>query len=222
MDRALWTRVDDYLSRTLVPGDAVLAAALAASDAAGLPAIQVTPNQGRFLQLLARSLGARAILELGTLGGYSTLWLARGLAPGGRLVTLEAEPRHAEVARASFARAGLSGVISIRVGPALDTLPKLLAEGAGPFDLVFIDADKPSLPDYFQWSLRLAHAGTVIVVDNVVRDGEVADEGSADASVQGVRRMNALIAAEPRVSATALQTVGSKGYDGFAFVLVDR
>jgi len=222
MDRALWTRVDDYLSRTLVPDDAVLAAALADSDAAGLPAIQVTPNQGRFLQLLARSLGARAILELGTLGGYSTLWLARGLAPGGRLVTLEAEPRHAEVARASFARAGLSGVISIRVGRALDTLPKLVAEGAGPFDLVFIDADKPSLPDYFQWSLRLARPGTVIVVDNVVRDGEVAEDGSADPSVQGVRRMNALIAAEPRVSATALQTVGSKGYDGFAFVLVER
>jgi predicted O-methyltransferase YrrM len=222
MDRALWTRVDDYLSRTLVPDDAALAAALADSDAAGLPAIQVTPNQGRFLQLLARSIGARAILELGTLGGYSTLWLARGLAPGGRLVTLEAEPRHAEVARASFARAGLAGVISIRVGPALDTLPKLVAEGAGPFDLVFIDADKPSLPDYFQWSLRLARPGTVIVVDNVVRDGEVADDGSADPSVQGVRRMNALIAAETRVSATALQTVGSKGYDGFAFVLVER
>jgi predicted O-methyltransferase YrrM len=222
MDRALWTRVDDYLSRTLVPDDAVLAAALADSDAAGLPAIQVTPNQGRFLQLLARALGAGAILELGTLGGYSTLWLARGLAPGGRLVTLEAEPRHAAVARASFARAGLSDVISIRVGRALDTLPKLLAEGAGPFDLVFIDADKPSLPDYFQWSLRLARPGTVIVVDNVVRDGEVADDGSADPSVQGVRRMNALIAAEPRVSATAVQTVGSKGYDGFAFVLVDR
>jgi predicted O-methyltransferase YrrM len=222
MDRALWTRVDDYLSRTLVPDDAALAAALADSDAAGLPAIQVTPNQGRFLQLLARSIGARAILELGTLGGYSTLWLARGLTPGGRLVTLEAEPRHAEVALASFARAGLAGVISIRVGPALDTLPKLVAEGAGPFDLVFIDADKPSLPDYFQWSLRLARPGTVIVVDNVVRDGEVADDGSADPSVQGVRRMNALIAAETRVSATALQTVGSKGYDGFAFVLVER
>jgi predicted O-methyltransferase YrrM len=222
MDRALWTRVDDYLSRTLVPDDAVLAAALAASDAAGLPAIQVTPNQGRFLQLLARSLGARAILELGTLGGYSTLWLARGLAPGGRLLTLEAEPRHAEVARASFARAGLAGVISIHVGPALDTLPKLVAEGAGPFDLVFIDADKPSLPDYFQWSLRLSRPGTVLVVDNVVRDGEVADADSADPSVQGVRRMNDLIAAEPRVSATALQTVGSKGYDGFAFVLVER
>jgi predicted O-methyltransferase YrrM len=222
MDRALWTRVDDYLSRTLVPDDAALAAALTASDAAGLPAIQVTPNQGRFLELLARSLGARAILELGTLGGYSTLWLARGLAPGGRLVTLEAEARHAEVARASFARAGLSEIISIRVGPALDMLPKLVAEGAGPFDLVFIDADKPSLPDYFQWSLRLSRPGTVLVVDNVVRDGEVADAGSADPSVQGVRRMNALIAAEPRVSATALQTVGSKGYDGFAFVLVER
>jgi predicted O-methyltransferase YrrM len=214
--------VDDYLSRTLVPDDAALAAALAASEAAGLPAIQVAPNQGRFLQLLARSLGARAILELGTLGGYSTLWLARGLAPGGRVVTLEAEPRHAEVARASFARAGLSDVISIRVGPALETLPKLVAEGAGPFDLVFIDADKPSLPDYFTWSLRLSRPGTVLVVDNVVRDGEVAEAGSADPSVQGVRRMNALIASEPRVSATAIQTVGSKGYDGFAFVLVDR
>jgi predicted O-methyltransferase YrrM len=222
MDRDLWTRVDDYLSRTLVPEDAALAAALAASDAAGLPAIQVTPNQGRFLQLLARSLGARAILELGTLGGYSTLWLARGLAPGGRLVTLEFEPRHAQVAQASFMRAGLAGEISIRVGAALDTLPKLVAEGAGPFDLVFIDADKPNLPDYFKWSLRLSRPGTVIVVDNVVRDGEVADAASADPSVQGVRRMNALIAAEPRVSATALQTVGSKGYDGFAFVLVER
>ena len=222
MDRDLWTRVDDYLSQTLVPNDDALAAALAASDAAGLPAIQVTPNQGRWLQLLARSLGARAILELGTLGGYSTLWLARGLQPGGRLVTLEAVPRHAEVAQASFARAGLSDVISLRLGPALETLPKLVAEGAGPFDLVFIDADKPSLPDYFQWSLRLSRPGTVLVVDNVVRDGEVADAGSADPSVQGVRRMNALIAAEPRVSATAIQTVGSKGYDGFAFVLVER
>jgi predicted O-methyltransferase YrrM len=222
MDRDLWTRVDDYLSRTLVPEDAALSAALAASDAAGLPAIQVTPNQGRFLQLLARSLGARAILELGTLGGYSTLWLARGLAPGGRLVTLEFEPRHAQVAQASFMRAGLAGEISIRVGAALDTLPKLVAEGAGPFDLVFIDADKPNLPDYFKWSLQLSRPGTVIVVDNVVRDGEVADAASADPSVQGVRRMNALIAAEPRVSATALQTVGSKGYDGFAFVLVER
>lgn len=222
MDRDLWTRVDDYLSRTLVPEDVALGEALAASDAAGLPAIQVSPNQGRFLQLLARSLGARTILELGTLGGYSTLWLARGLAPGGKLVTLEAEPRHAAVAQATFARAGLSDTIAIRVGPALDTLPMLVAEHAGPFDLIFVDADKPSLPDYFQWSLRLARPGTVIVVDNVVRDGEVASAASADPSVQGVRRMNALIAAEPRVLATAIQTVGSKGYDGFAFVLVER
>ena len=222
MDRERWTQVDDYLSRTLVPEDAELAAALAASDAAGLPAIQVTPNQGRFLQLLARSIGARAILELGTLGGYSTMWLARGLAPGGRLVTLEAEPRHADVAQANFVRAGLSGMITLRRGPALETLPKLVAERAGPFDLMFIDADKPSLPDYFTWSLKLSRPGTVIVVDNVIRDGEVADAASADPSVQGVRRMNALIAAEHRVSATAIQTVGSKGYDGFAFVFVER
>jgi len=222
MDRELWTRVDDYLSRTLVPEDDVLRAALTASDAAGLPAIQVAPNQGRFLELLARSLGARAILELGTLGGYSTLWLARGLASGGRLVTLEAEARHAAVAQANFARAGLADVISLRLGAALETLPKLVAENAGPFDLVFIDADKPNMPEYFQWSLRLSRPGTVIIADNVIRDGEVADAGSADPSVQGVRRMNALIAAEPRVSATAIQTVGSKGYDGFAFVRVER
>ncbi len=222
MDRELWTRVDDYLSRTLVPDDAALAGALAASVAAGLPAIQVAPNQGRLLQLLARAIGARAILELGTLGGYSTLWLARGLGPGGRLVTLEAEPRHAAVAEATFARAGLADVISLRLGPALATLEQLVAERAGPFDLVFIDADKPSMPDYFTWSLQLSRPGTVIVADNVIRDGEVADAASADPSVQGVRRMNELIAAEPRVSATALQTVGSKGYDGFAFVLVER
>lgn len=222
MDRELWTRVDDYLSRTLVPDDAVLAAALADSEAAGLPAIQVTPNQGRLLQLLARAVRAHAILEIGTLGGYSTLWLARGLAAGGRLVTLEADPRHAEVARANFARAGLGDSVSLRIGRALDTLPQLQAEGLGPFDLVFVDADKPSLPDYFQWSLRLAHPGTVIVVDNVVREGEVANGASADPSVQAVRRMNELIAAEPRVSATAIQTVGSKGHDGFALVLVER
>lgn len=222
MDRDLWNRVDDYLSTTLVPSDAALSAALAASDAAGLPAIQVAPNQGRLLQLLARAIGARAILEIGTLAGYSTLWLARGLAPGGRLVTLESEPRHAAVAQETFTRAGLADVVSLRLGPALETLPTLVNEGAGPFDLVFVDADKPSLPEYFSWSLRLSRPGTMIVVDNVVRDGEVADAASADPSVQGVRRMNALIAAEPRVSATAIQTVGSKGYDGLAFVLVER
>ncbi len=218
----LWAKVDRYLTETLVPAVPAFDAALAASDAAGLPAIQVAPNQGRLLELLARSLGARAILEIGTLGGYSTLWLARGLAPGGRVVTLEREPLHAEVARANFARAGSAAAIELREGAALDLLPRLAEEGAGPFDLVFIDADKPSLPEYFTWSLRLARAGTVIVVDNVVREGEVANAGSADPSVQGVRRMNALIAAEPRVSATVIQTVGSKGHDGFAYVLVER
>ena len=221
-DSHTWTRVDEYLSATLVPADAALSAALAASEAAGLPAIQVAPNQGRLLELLARSLRARAILELGTLGGYSTLWLARGLAPGGRIVTLEAEPRHAAVAQATFARAGVAERITLRLGPALETLPQLAAEGAGPFDLVFIDADKPNMPDYFRWALRLAHPGTVIVADNVVREGQVANADSVDPSVQGVRRMNEVIAAEPRVSATAIQTVGSKGYDGFAYILVER
>jgi predicted O-methyltransferase YrrM len=217
-----WTRVDAYLADTFVPQDSALAVALAASRAAGLPEIQVAPNQGRLLELLARSLRARAILELGTLGGYSTLCLARGLAPGGRVLTLEAEPRHAAVAQACFAQAGLGDTITLRLGRALDSLAQLVHENAGPFDLVFIDADKPSLPDYFEWSLKLSRPGTVIVVDNVIRDGEVANGASADPSVQGVRRMNALIAAEPRVSATALQTVGSKGYDGFAFILVER
>jgi predicted O-methyltransferase YrrM len=221
-DREGWSRVDEYLSDTLVPKDPALADALATSRAAGLPEIQVAPNQGRLLELLARSLSARAILELGTLGGYSTLWLARGLAPGGHIVTLEAESLHAEVATACFARAGLAETITLRFGRALDTLPRLVSEGAGPFDLVFIDADKPSLPEYFAWSLRLSRPGTVILVDNVIRDGEVVNAASADPSVQGVRRMNELIAAESRVSATALQTVGSKGYDGFAFILVGR
>ena len=217
-----WKQVDRYLNEALVPEDAALRDAVAASDAAGLPAIQVAPNQGRMLQLLARSIGARRILELGTLGGYSTLWLARGLAPGGRVVTIEADAHHAEVARATFARAELGETVELRVGAALDVLPQLAAEGGEPFDLVFVDADKPNLPEYFTWSLRLARPGSLIIVDNVVREGEVADASSADPSVQGVRRMNELIAAEPRVSATAIQTVGSKGYDGFALILVER
>jgi len=182
----------------------------------------VSPPQGRLLELLARALQAKTILEIGTLGGYSTLWLARGLASGGRIVTLEVDPKHAEVARRNFERAGRSGVIELRLGAALETLPRLVAERAGPFDLVFVDADKPSLPDYFSWSLKLSRPGTLIVVDNVVREGEVADPRSPDPAVQGVRRMNERIAAEPRVSATSLQTVGGKGYDGLAFVLVDR
>ena len=218
----LWDRVDAYLTDTFVPREEAFAAALADSEKAGLPAIQVSPPQGRLLELLARALHARQILEIGTLGGYSTLWLARGLAPGGRIVTLEVDPKHAEVARRSFERAGRSGAIELRLGAALETLPRMVEERAGPFDLVFVDADKPNLPDYFSWSLKLSRPGTLIVVDNVVREGDVVDAASADASVQGVRRMNERIAAEPRVSGTTLQTVGGKGYDGLAFVLVDR
>lgn len=218
----LWDQVDAYLTETFVPRDESFAAALAESERAGLPAIQVSPPQGRLLELLARSLRARAILEIGTLGGYSTLWLARGLAPGGRILTLELDPKHAEVARRNFARAGRSGVIELKLGAALETLPRLVAEQAGPFDLVFVDADKASLPDYFGWALRLSRPGTLIVVDNVVREGDIVDPKHPDAAVQGVRRMNERIAAEPRVSATVLQTVGGKGYDGLAFVLVER
>jgi predicted O-methyltransferase YrrM len=221
MDSDRWAAVDRYLTETLLPADASLAAALAASDAAGLPSIQVTAAQGRLLELLARMLGARAILEIGTLGGYSTIWMARGLAPGGRVITLEVDPKHARVARQNFANAGVASAIELREGAALDLLPVLETERAGPFDLIFVDADKPSLPDYFIWSLRLSRPGTLILVDNVVREGEVANAASEDAAVQGVRRMNELIAAEPRVSATTIQTVGAKGYDGICFILVE-
>jgi predicted O-methyltransferase YrrM len=215
-----WTVVDEYLTQTMVGEDDALTAAVRDSERAGLPAIQVAPNQGKLLHLLARMIGASAILEIGTLGGYSTIWMARALPPGGRLVTLEAEPKHAEVARANFVRAGLAGVIDLRLGKALDTLPQLAAEGLGPFDLFFIDADKPSIPEYFDWALRLSHPGSLILVDNVVRKGAVADASSEDPSVQGVRRFNERLSREPRVSATTLQTVGAKGYDGIAFALV--
>jgi predicted O-methyltransferase YrrM len=216
----LWTAVDRYITDGIVPSDPVLDAALAASAAAGLPAIQVSANLGKFLALLATIRGARRILELGTLGGYSTIWLARTLPPGGRLITLEAEPRHAEVARGNLARAGLADVVEVRLGRALDTLPRLAEEGAGPFDFVFIDADKVNIPEYFDWALQLTRPGSVIVVDNVVRRGNVIDESSADPNVQGVRRFNERLAKIGRVSATTLQTVGSKGYDGFTLALV--
>src|SRR5262245_4790301 len=218
----LWDQVDEYLVDTFVPQDTSFAAALADSDKAGLPTIQVSPTQGRLLEVLARALRAKAILEIGTLGGYSTLWLARGLTPGGRIVTLELEPKHAEVARGNFARAGCAGVIDLRLGVALETLPRLVEERAGPFDLAFIDADKANLADYFTWSVKLSRPGTLIVIDNVIREGGVVDPRSGDEMVRGVRRMNERIAAEPRVTATTLQTVGSKGYDGLAFVVVDR
>jgi predicted O-methyltransferase YrrM len=218
--RETWTAVDDYVTDLLIPPDPTLDAALAAADAAGLPPIQVSPAQGKLLALFAQLRGARSILEIGTLGGYSTIWLARALPPDGRLVTLEAEPRHADVARANIARAGLAARVDLRVGRALDTLPQVAADARGPFDLIFIDADKPSIPEYFDWALRLSRRGTLIIVDNVVRDGALADATSEDPSVQGVRRFMTRVAAEPRVSATVMQTVGGKGYDGFALVLV--
>jgi predicted O-methyltransferase YrrM len=219
LSQELWSAVESYITDLLVPPDPALEAALEASAAAGLPAINVAPTAGKLLQLLARIQGARAILEIGTLGGYSTIWLARALPAGGRLITLEADPKHAEVARENIARAGLAASVEVRVGKALETLPAVAAEGHGPFDLVFIDADKPSNPGYFAWAMRLTRPGSLIIVDNVVRDGKVADQASADPSVIGVRQLNELIAAEPRVSATAIQTVGSKGYDGLAVIL---
>ncbi len=220
MDQDRWTRVDEYLAAMLVPNDEALLEALAASAAAGLPAIQVSPTQGRFLELLGRALGARDILEIGTLGGYSTLWLARGLTSGGHITTLESDQRHARVAQDNFARAGFRPTISLRLGPALETLPALVKEKAGPFDLVFIDADKSNLREYVQWAMKLSRPGTMIVVDNVIRDGEVVNADSTDPSVIGVRRMYEYLAGETRIAATALQTVGSKGYDGFALLML--
>jgi predicted O-methyltransferase YrrM len=204
-----------------VDTDPALVLALTDSATAGLPAINVAPNQGKLLHLLARMAGARAILEVGTLGGYSTIWLARALPPGGRLVTLEAEPHHAEVAAINLDRAGVADVVEVVVGKAVDTLPRLAEDGRGPFDFVFIDADKPGNPDYFAWAVRLARPGAVIVVDNVVRGGAVADAGSDDPAVVGTRRLFEVVAAEPRVRATAVQTVGSKGHDGFLLALVN-
>jgi predicted O-methyltransferase YrrM len=220
MTQELWTEVDRYITDLLIPADPILEAALRDSDAAGLPQINVTPSQGKLLQLLAQLKGARLILEIGTLGGYSTIWLARALPAGGRLITLEASPKHAKVAQANIARANLSDVVDLRLGPALETLPKLEAEGQGPFDMIFIDADKANTPSYFQWALKLSGKGTLILVDNVVRKGELADANSKDPDVQGMRRFNEVLAAETQTSGTVIQTVGSKGYDGFALVLV--
>jgi predicted O-methyltransferase YrrM len=221
MSPETWSAVDRFITDLLVPPDVALESALADSAAAGLPAISVSSNQGKLLYLLARAQGARSILEIGTLGGYSTIWLARALPEGGRLVTLEFEPRHAEVARSNIARAGLADVVDIRLGRALETLPRLIADGLGPFDFVFIDADKENTADYFAWSLKLTRRGSMIIVDNVVRKGAVINADSDDANVQGVRRFYEMLASESRVSATATQTVGSKGYDGFAIALVN-
>ncbi len=218
MSRKTWTAVDDYLNDRIVRPDEALAAALAASRAAGLPEIAVTASQGKLLNLLARAMGARRILEIGTLGGYSAIWLGRALPTGGRLVSLEYSPKHAEVARANLARAGLAEAAEVRVGPGLALIPSL----AGPFDFFFVDADKEGYPDYFRGCLKLSRPGSVMVFDNMVRDGKVINSGSRDAEVRAVRQLYDDIAAEPRVTATAIQTVGAKGYDGFCMLVVNR
>jgi predicted O-methyltransferase YrrM len=228
MSQSTWSAVDDYVDLRLVGADDELDSALAASIAAGLPPIAVTPSQGKLLHLLARSIGARTILEIGTLGGYSTIWLARALAPGGRLVTLEADTHNAEVASANIADAGFGEIVELRVGPALETLPGLIAEaaaGAPPFDFVFIDADKQSTPEYFRAALELARPGSLIIADNVIRDGALVDPADDDPGIVGSRRLHDMLA-DPqsevgrRVSATTVQTVGNKGYDGFTLALV--
>jgi len=220
MGNEIWNEVDRYFTERLGLEDDALAAAQRDSQAAGLPPISVSAPQGKLLQLLALAIGARNVLEIGTLGGYSAIWLARALPEGGRLVSLELEARHAEVATRNLERAGVSSKVRVRVGPAIETLPALEREGAGPFDLVFIDADKPSNPQYVEWAVRLARPGALIVLDNVVRAGKVIVEESADPAVQGVRRAMDVLAGDARLSATAIQTVGTKGHDGFALALV--
>jgi len=221
MDAERWTEVDEFVAGSLGLGDEVLEAALRAGVEAGMPEIQVSPPQARMLEILARAVGARTVLEFGTLAAYSTIWLARALPEGGRVVTLEANAKYAEVARANLERAGVAGMVDLRVGPALDALPKLEAEGVGPFDLVFIDADKVHTPDYFAWSVEHVRPGGLIVADNVVRSGTLAEADSGDATIEAQRRLHAAIAADPRVTATTIQTVGAKGHDGFTLAIVN-
>ena len=220
MAQDTWTAVDEYVTGLLAPPDEALDTAVRAGEAAGLPQIQVSPPQGKLLHLLAKTIGARSILEFGTLAGYSTIWLARALPAGGRLISLEANPKYAEVAAASIAAAGLSEVVEVRVGPALDQLPQLDADGVGPFDLTFIDADKVHTPDYFVWTLEHSRPGSLIVADNVIRDGRLADLSDDDPAIAAQRSFHELLAKEPRVEATTIQTVGGKGYDGFSVALV--
>ena len=222
VERAEWSAVDDYVTELLTPHDEALSLALQASEAAGLPAIQVSPPQGKLLYLLVKSIGARSILEFGTLGAYSTIWLGRALPDGGRLITLEADPTYARVAGENIAQANLTDVVDLRIGPALDVLPALRAEGAGPFDFTFIDADKENSPAYFAWALEHSRPGSLIVADNVVRDGTLADPESDDPKAQAQRQLHEMIAAEERVGATTIQTVGNKGYDGFTLALVGQ
>jgi predicted O-methyltransferase YrrM len=220
MTQEQWTAVDRYITDLLLPPDPALEAALQDSAAAGLPPIHVSPSQGKLLMLLAQIQRARNILEIGTLGGYSTIWLARALPAGGHLISLEASPKHAEVARTNIARAGLADVVEVRLGRAQDSLPQIAAEGRDPFDLIFIDADKPGYVEYFGWALKLSRHGSLIIADNVVRGGAVVDAASSDPTVLGARRFYEFLAAQSSVSAAAIQTVGSKGYDGFAIALV--
>jgi predicted O-methyltransferase YrrM len=220
MTQETWTAVDAYIADLFIGSDPPLDETLEKSHVAGLPAIAVAPHEGKLLMLLARAIRARRILEIGTLGGYSTIWLARALPNDGRLITLEYDPKHAEVARANIAHAGFAQLVDVRIGRGLDTLPQIAAEGLGPFDFIFIDADKQGYVDYFDWSLQLSRPGTLIVADNVIRDGKVLDADTEDSLVQGVRRFNEVLAADRRVIATAIQTVGGKGYDGMAIALV--
>jgi predicted O-methyltransferase YrrM len=216
-----WIQVDEYVASTVVHPDVALDKALAATAEAGMPAIAVSAPQGKLLHLIARVINARRILEIGTLGGYSTIWLARALPADGQVVTLELNDKHAGVARANVAAAGLEDRVAIRIGPALETLPKLEAEGQGNFDLTFIDADKVNIPAYFEWAVKLSHPGGVIIVDNVVRNGALIDAQSGDASVAGVRQLHELISTVDTVSATTIQTVGAKGYDGFTLAVIN-
>jgi predicted O-methyltransferase YrrM len=222
MTQDRWTAVDRYIDDRLLTSDTVLESVLEASAAAGLPPIAVSPSQGKFLFIMAKAIGAKRILELGTLGGYSGVWLARALPPDGRLVTLEAATTHAEVARRNFERAGLADVVDLRVGQALDVLPQLEIDGSGPFDFAFIDADKGHYPEYVDWAIRLCRPGALIVADNVVRDGAVIDAASVDLSVHGVRKFMDRLGSDRTVAATVIQTVGTKGYDGFAVILVGK
>ena len=215
-----WNTVDRYICDSLVPPDPVLDGALRFCAELGLPAIHISPNQGKLLHILARSINARNILEIGTLGGYSAIWLARALPIGGRLVTLEIDAKYSEIARVNIANASLTNLVEFRVGRAIDTLPRLMAERRGPFDLIFIDADKENIPEYFTWSVKLARPGSLIVVDNVVRNGALADPTNSDPNVRGVRRFHEMLAMAKHVTATTIQTVGSKGYDGFTIALV--
>jgi predicted O-methyltransferase YrrM len=221
MSEDTWTAVDEYIAEQLIGEDAALDAALRSSAEAGLPAIAVSPPQGKLLHLLARSIGARSVLEIGTLGGYSTIWLARAVGEDGRVLSLEADARYAEVARANIARAGFADTVEVRVGPALDTLALIAAEQPAPFDLVFIDADKVNTPEYFSWALQRTRSGGLIVGDNVIRGGTIGDPQSGDPGGLAARRLHEMLQLEPRVSATTIQTVGLKGYDGFTLMLVE-